>query len=216
LEGPGYFGKTEAWYVIEAGQGAQLLSGFRPGISRDEIQKAVGKKDILDIVERRNVKTGDTIFIAPGTIHALGPGLLIYEVQQSSDLTYRVYDWDRPMTGSRKLHIDESIFVLDPEAGGDVNRKDPSIHTSGRNKLVSCKYFTLELIAGYSGSFPIDFQGKSFSALTALHGSITILGGDWSFELCALETLLIPAICCKYWITFTGEASALVSYVDGE
>ena len=84
---------------MEAEEGAQLLSGFRTGVTQEDIRKAVGNKTILDLVEHRNVKPGDTLFMSPGTIHALGPGLLIYEVQQTSDLTYRVYDWDRPMTG---------------------------------------------------------------------------------------------------------------------
>ena len=212
LEGPGYFGKTEAWYVIEAKEGAQLISGFRPGMTREDIQNAVGKKDILNLVERRDVKAGDTIFITSGTIHALGSGLLIYEVQQNSDLTYRVYDWDRPMTGRRELHIEESISVLDPDAGGNVIPKDPNTPTLGRKELVSCKYFTLELINGRLRSVPINIKGESFSALTALHDSITVYGTDWSFKLYSLETLLIPAICGEYWIKFTSEASALISY----
>ena len=216
LAGPGYFGKTEAWYVVEAEKGAQLISGFHSGVTRKDIQKAVGKKDILDIVENRKVKTGDTIFIAPGTIHALGSGLLIYEVQQSSDLTYRVYDWDRPVTEARKLHIEESIFVLDPGAGGNVLPTDPNPPVSGRKELVSCKYFRLELVTGCFGTVPVDIQGESFSALTVLNDSITIQGEDWSFELATLETLLIPAICGKYWITLAKNARALLSYVDSK
>jgi mannose-6-phosphate isomerase len=216
LEGPGFFGKTEAWYVVEAEEGAQLFSGFRLGVTREEIHNAVGKKAILDIVERRNVKAGNTILIVPGTIHALGPGLLIYEVQQSSDLTYRVYDWDRPVTGNRKLHIEESISVLDPEAGGNVLPPDPDPPVVGRKELVSCKYFTLELVAGRSGSVPVDFQGESFSALTVLNGSMTVNGGEWSCDLGALETLIIPGICGKYWIAFAGEARALLSSASGK
>ncbi len=213
LQGPGFFGKTEAWYVVEAEEDAQLLSGFYRGVTSADIQKAVGKKTILDLVEHRNVKPGDSIFIAPGTIHALGPGLLIYEVQQTSDLTYRVYDWDRPTTGTRKLHIEESIAVLDPDAGGNVIPEDPEPASPGRKELVSCKYFTLELITGFSGSVPFDMQGKSFSAVTTLHGSITVHDGEWSYELGTLETLLIPATCGKYQIGFTDNARALISYV---
>ena len=213
LEGPSYFGKTEAWYVVDAEEGAQLLSGFRPGVTSTDIHNAVGKKAILDLVEHRNVQSGDTIFIAPGTIHALGPGLLIYEVQQTSDLTYRVYDWDRPVTETRKLHIEESIGVLDPEAGGNVLPADTEPPSTGRTELVSCKYFTLELMAGRSGSIPVDIHGKSFSALTALNGSITVHDGEWSFELGTMETLLIPAICGKYMVMFTDNARALISYV---
>ena len=212
LEGPGFFGKTEAWYVVEAEEGAQLISGICPGVTREEINNAVGKKAILDIVECRNVKAGDTIFIAPGTIHALGSGLLIYEVQQTSDLTYRVYDWDRPLTGTRKLHIEQSIYVLDPQASGNVRQMDPNPSPSGRKELVSCKYFTLEMIVGRSRSVPVDLQGESFSAVTALNGSITIHAEDWSYGLRPLETLLIPAISGKYLIKSTGEARALLSH----
>jgi len=216
LAGPGFFGKTEAWYVVEADDAAQLLSGFRPGVTREDIHDAVGNKAILDLVESRNVKAGDTIFIAPGTIHALGPGLLIYEVQQTSDLTYRVYDWERPVTGTRILHIQESISVLDPEAGGNVIPTDPNPAASGRRELVSCKYFTLELVAGRSRSIPIDIQGESFSALTTLNGSITVQGGEWSYKLEALETLLIPAVCGKYQVIFSNEASVLLAYATVE
>jgi mannose-6-phosphate isomerase len=210
LEGPGFFGKTEAWYVVEAEKGAQLLSGFRAGVTREDIQKAVGNAAMLDLVEKRNIKTGDAIFIAPGTIHALGPGLLIYEVQQTSDLTYRVYDWDRPATGTRKLHIDQSIAVLNPHAGGAVLPADPDRAASGRRELVSCKYFSLELIGGLSGPLPIDTQGQSFSVVTALNGNIKIYGGDWSFDLAALETILIPAVCATFQIQAPGGTSALL------
>jgi mannose-6-phosphate isomerase class I len=117
------------------------------------------------------------------------------------------------MKGTRKLHIEESIYVLDPQASGNVLQMDPIPSPSGRKELVSCKYFTLEMIAGRSRSVPIDLQGESFSALTALRGTITVQAGNWSFELSALETLLIPAICGKYQVSFTSEASALISYV---
>ena len=195
--------------MVEAQAGARLLSGFLPGVTRADIRNSVGKKAILDLVETRNVKAGDTIFIAPGTIHALGPGLLIYEIQQTSDLTYRVYDWDRPLTQARSLHIEESLAVLDPDAGGNVLQKDPNPVASGRKELVSCKYFTLELITGSSGAISIDMQGESFSALTVLNGSITVQAEEWSFDLHAFETVVIPAICGKYWMAFAGEARAL-------
>jgi mannose-6-phosphate isomerase len=216
LAGAGFFGKTEAWYVIEAEKDARLISGFRPGVTQAAIQAAVGNKAILDMVESRNVKAGDAIFIPPGTIHALGAGLLIYEVQQSSDLTYRVYDWDRPMTGARKLHIDESIAVLDPHAAGNILPPDPNPAASGRQELVSCKYFNLELITGQSGSVPVDLQGESFSTVTASNGSVTVNARDWSFELHALETVLIPASCTKFQVTSANGARALLAYAAGD
>jgi len=119
-EGTGSFGKMEGWYIIEAEEGAMLLSGFNPGTSQADISDTIGEKDMLEIVSRKAVKKGDAILITPGTIHAIGPGLMVYEVQQTSDITYRVYDWDRPTTEGRKLHIKQALDVLDPYAGGEV------------------------------------------------------------------------------------------------
>jgi mannose-6-phosphate isomerase len=212
LEGSNFFGKTEAWYVIEADNGAQLISGFRSGVSQAEIQTAVGKKEILDLVEHREVRAGDSIFIAPGTIHALGSGLLIYEVQQNSDLTYRVYDWDRPMTSGRKLHVDESRICLNPDEHGNVVHKESLKPSKSRTKLVSCPYFTLELLSGSRESAPIQIKLDSFSAVTVVKESAVISGVNWSVELSTYETLVIPAICGEYEVRLKDEASALVSH----
>jgi len=213
LEGPGFFGKTEAWYIVEADEGAELLSGFRDGVSRDDIKSAVGKADILDLVVRREVHTGDSILMSPGTIHTLGPGLLIYEVQQTSDLTYRVYDWDRPMTGRRKLHIDQSIEVLDPYAKGNI-QPGRSVNTEKcKRNLISCKYFSLDLIAGISGSLLMDTKGDSFSAITVLDGTISVAGSGWRIELKKFDSLLVPAACLQYNIELSEQARALHAFV---
>jgi mannose-6-phosphate isomerase len=116
LEGPDQFGKTEAWHILEADPGASLLFGLRPGTDQEQLQAAVTGGTILDLVQSHQVQQGDTVFIRPGMIHALGPGLLIYEVQQTSNITYRVFDWNRPAAAGRKLHIAESLEVLDPQA----------------------------------------------------------------------------------------------------
>jgi mannose-6-phosphate isomerase len=211
LEGPGHFGKNEAWYVIEAEQGAELISGFRPGVTCENIQESAGKIEILDLVERRQVHAGDSIFIAPGTIHALGAGLLIYEVQQNSDITYRVYDWDRPMDGGRKLHIEESITVLNPAEKGEIVKYNNQTRAS-KEKLVECDYFTLELLHGKGTIATIDSNGESFSAITSIDEIITISGEGWSFELNPLESLLIPADCSHFTVSSAGEAKALLSH----
>jgi len=213
LEGPGHFGKTEAWYVVEADEGSQLLSGFRAGIRQNEIQKAVGTKAILDLVEYRDVKSGDTLFMSPGTIHALGPGLLVYEVQQTSDLTYRVYDWDRPMTGSRKLHIDQAIQTMNPDARGCVQPGNLDTKLSRRENLLSCDYFSLDLIAGRSGSITVDNGEESFSALTVLEGCIVVQGDGWDLALGKYETCLVPANTSRYAINLSKPVRALLAYV---
>ena len=212
LEGIGHFGKTEAWYLIQADKGAELISGFQAGVTRADIQKSVGRKEILDLVNRQPVKTGDTIFIEPGTVHALGPGLLLYEIQQNSDITYRVYDWDRPMTEGRKLHIQESISVLNPDARGNFISTDEIPKVSGKKELVSCKYFTLDLVDSVSGQAAVNLRGESFSTVTALQDSIKVHGENWIFELHALESLFIPAIQGMYWVEGASTATALVAH----
>jgi mannose-6-phosphate isomerase len=214
LEGPGHFGKTEAWYVVAAEEDAQLLSGFRGGVTREEIRSAVGKADILNLVEWRKVKAGDSIFISPGTIHALGPGLLIYEVQQTSDLTYRVYDWDRRMTGRRKLHIDQAISVLDPDAKGGVQSLTNRGASSHNINLVSCPYFSLDLIVGKARRLKMDTKGESFAALTTLEGEVMVFGDGWETRHRQFETTLIPAACGAYQIELTGQTKALIARVQ--
>ena len=133
LEGPGYFGKTEAWHVLDAAPGAQLIAGMRPGTTAAALAAAIRDGTILDCVQYQAVRAGDTVFMPARTIHALGPGLLIYEVQQTSDLTYRVFDWNRPATPGRALHIEKSLAVADPSAAAPARPAPRSRPGSGRN-----------------------------------------------------------------------------------
>ncbi len=213
LEGPGHFGKTESWYVVQADEGAQLLSGIKEGVTHEQIKEAVGKKDILDLVVHRKVQLGDYLFMSPGTIHALGPGLLIYEVQQTSDITYRVYDWDRPRKNGRKLHIEQAIEVLDPSARGEVHHSKTYRREVRQDKLISCKFFSLGLISGSSGSISINTHGNSFSALTNLEGSIKVYGEAWSLDLNPYQSILVPAECGEFSISATTQVRALNAFV---
>lgn len=213
LEGPGHLGKTETWYVVEADEGAQLLSGLKDGVSKEDIRTAVGKKEILDLVVHRKVQAGDYLFMAPGTIHACGPGLLIYEVQQTSDITYRVYDWDRPKTGRRQLHIEQSIEVLNPAARGEVHRSTTCRNEICRDNLVTCNYFSLDLISGSTGSLTIDTIGKSFSAITILEGTLKAKGDGWNFDLEPYQTILIPSDCSRFSISLSTQVRALHTFI---
>ena len=190
-EGSGHFGKMEGWYVIAADQGAQLISGFKPGVSSDTIRAAVGTKSLLDLVSWKEVQTGDSILIAPGTLHALGPGLMVYEVQQTSDITYRVYDWDRPKKAGRDLHLEQAADVLDPEITGALNHTEPRF--IGQKKLFSCQFFTLDLYARQKEPLQKKLEGLTFQAITVVDGTAKVSGKDWQSELGRFQTLLIPA-----------------------
>ena len=197
LEGPGHFGKTEAWHILEAAPNAQVISGLRPGATPEALAQAVQEGTLLDLVKYLAVRAGDTIFTPAGTIHALGPGLLLYEVQQTSDITYRVYDWGRPQTEGRALHIAKSLAAANPAAVGQA-RPLPPLPDDGRSLLVTCPYFTLELIGAQTRRVDLDTSGESFHALTVVAGEAEIEGNGWNQALSRFETLLIPAACGAY------------------
>jgi mannose-6-phosphate isomerase len=115
LVGTGQYGKTEAWHFLEVEPGTSILAGVKPGTTPAALAAAIRTGRILEVAQRLEVRPGETYLIPAGTLHALGPGLLLYEVQQASDTTYRVYDWDR-RPGRAGLHIEESVAVTSPQS----------------------------------------------------------------------------------------------------
>lgn len=199
LEGAGFFGKTEAWHVLENEPGAKLLAGIKPNTSADMLADAIQNGTIAEIAASIEAKTGDTLLMRPGTIHALGPGLLIYEIQQTSDLTYRVYDWGRPQTEKRKLHIDKALAVSNHAAVSSA-LPEPQMNDGDVKTLTACEYFRLEKIFVEEKSATLDTRGESFHALTVIEGQSQIRAGGAAFILNQFETLLIPAICGEYQV----------------
>jgi mannose-6-phosphate isomerase len=197
LEGAGQFGKTEAWQVLEAGEHARLIGGLLPGVTHQVLAKAIQDGSILDWSQYLEVRTGDTIFMPPGTIHALGPGLLIYEIQETSDVTYRVWDWDRPQTGGRVLHIEKSLAVADPSAQARLTSL-PIIADGQAAVLTRCPYFTLKMLRAQSALLELDTWGESFHALTIIEGSAEIQANDEKVRLGKYQTVLVPAATMKY------------------
>jgi mannose-6-phosphate isomerase len=209
-EGPGHFGKTEGWYIAEADARAELISGFRTGITKVEISNAVGTSALLDIAKRRSVSKGDALLISPGTMHALGPGLLVYEVQQTSDITYRVYDWDRPLKDGRKLHLEQAADVLDPTSNGYFH---PANDTASETKTtISCEFFELKTISNTDASVFFDTDGRSFHCLTMIEGEGIVDGEGWQRKLKRFETIVIPANAEGYHI-HPGKHTCLVARV---
>jgi mannose-6-phosphate isomerase len=212
LEGPGQFGKTEAWHLLEAEPGAEILCGLRPGMTRANLEQAIRRGTILDGMQRLTIHAGDTILLRPGMIHALGPGLLVYEVQQTSDLTYRVFDWNRPATQGRKLHLEQALAVADVNAAAQVIPQPPLADVDQR-ELVACPYFTLQLLAGQTNSISLDTGGESFHALTLIEGGAQVEGPGWQLELDRLESLVVPAACGSYQVQPRGPFRALQASV---
>lgn len=206
LEGPGFRGKTEAWYVLEAETGAELIAGMKKNSSKDELERSIREGDILNIVQSHSVEKHDTVFVGAGTIHALGPGNLIYEVQQMSDITYRVYDWDRPKTEERPLHIEESLKVIDLDIEVKILHYDPSVDSFAR-ELVSGPQFFLEALESSGRAIDLDTQGQGFHILTVISGEASLIGGKELIRLKKFQSVLIPANYGAYQVS--GKFSAL-------
>jgi mannose-6-phosphate isomerase len=215
LEGEGMFGKTEAWHFLEADPGSTILCGLQPGSTQAEMAEAIRSGKLLDCMQRLPAQTGDSIFIRPGMIHALGPGLLVYEVQQTSDITYRVWDWDRPQTEKRRLHIDKSIEVADSSASGKMI--DPPAFVDGAARtLVSCPFFTMQLLTARANPVTLDPHGETFHALTVLSGRARVEGSGWSLELGPLQSALAPADAGAYQVTPLSELRMLKAAVESK
>jgi mannose-6-phosphate isomerase len=213
LEGAGQFGKTEAWHILNADPGAEILCGFRPGVSKDRIDQSVRDGSILNDTQKIPMQTGDTIFIPAGTVHALGPGLLVYEVQQTSDITYRVFDWNRPASDGRKIHIEQSLAVLDPTASAQPVRNQ-SFKDGEQTQLVQCPYFTLNMLSLEHETIQLSTDFSTFHTLTPIEGTVRITGSGWEMVKGLYETIIIPANAGDYALTPVGRARILKSSVE--
>src|SRR5512134_3729987 len=197
LEGPGQFGKTEAWHILEAKPDATLIAGLKPGTSPDTLARSIREGSVIDHARYVPVKAGDTVFMPAGTLHALGPGLLVYEVQQTSNWTYRVYDWGRPATEKRPLHIEKSIRVTRADFTAPVISLPP-LADGTRSKLVQCDYFTLETLSGAANKISLDTQGESFHAITVIEGKAALQANGEQVELDRFQTAVVPARVGEY------------------
>ncbi|MFN8528245.1 MAG: type I phosphomannose isomerase catalytic subunit [Anaerolineae bacterium] len=168
-------GKAEAWYIIATEPGSKLIIGVKPGSSLDELRQAIAETRLEALVAYAEVTPGDVLFNTPGTIHALGPGILIYEIQQSSDITYRLYDYGRP----REIHVEKSLKV----ARTDVL---PAIQHTGSDtselvSIVSSEFFTTVLHQLRIGDYlRLDTGRTSFHILTSIEGDAVIEWGGGS------------------------------------
>jgi len=192
LEGAGQFGKTEAWHILDSESNAQLIAGLKPNTSAETLADSIRDETIIEHSQYVNVKQGDTIFMPAGTLHALGPGLLVYEVQQTSDWTYRVYDWGRPATEKRPLHIEKSVRVTRADFTAPITSA-PEYGDGTQHMLVGCDYFTLEMLSAESNQIELDTKGESFHAITVIDGRARLQAGNDFVELDTFQTAVIPA-----------------------
>lgn len=188
------FGKTEMWYVMDADEDARLIVGFNRDVQKDEYIESLEAGNLLELLNYENVSAGDTFFINTGKIHAIGAGVLLAEIQQTSDITYRVYDFDRrDKNGNlRELHTEMAVDAIDYNKKDDF-KIDYAKTKNAVNTMVDCPYFTtnyLELTD--QNSFDLS-KRDSFTIYMCVDGTASISNDYGSVTISKGETVLISA-----------------------
>lgn len=213
-------GKTECWYIVDAAKDAKIIVGFKHDVSESEVCEAIKNDTLPDILDQIPIKKGDVLFIPAGTVHAIMKDTLLYELQESSDVTYRLYDWGRVDENGigRELHIDESLSVLNKSANKNYLLKPTLIDENdiySVYKRVGCKYFTLnEWNIKKTASFVLP-EKDVFTVLSVLEGEVQVSSPDGFVKGSVGETIFIPANCQNdIKVESKGEAQFLYSYVS--
>jgi len=188
-------GKTEMWYILEADEGAELITGFSQKISKAEYQKLLDDKSLQPTLNYEPVKKGDVFYIPSGRVHAIGPGILLAEIQQSADLTYRIYDWDRVdnQGNPRQLHVTEALDAIDFKVYKNY-KTDYQIVDDQTVPIVDEKYFTTNLMHFHQPVSKDYEELDSFVIYMVTEGSIKLRYSDGEMDLGKGEVILLPAV----------------------
>lgn len=209
------YGKTEMWYVVDCEPGAKLIYGFKEQLSQEEFRRRIEDQTLLEVCNEVMVKKGDVFFIRAGMLHAIGGGILIAEVQQNSNTTYRVFDYGRTDADGRgrDLHIDQAVAVTDLSQANELNRW--GILRAGGDSyslrlLAECEYFkTAELIV--AGDTELIATGESFQSLLVLEGNGLLDYDGGELKLRKGSSVFIPAGMGRYRIS--GSCNILFSQI---
>jgi mannose-6-phosphate isomerase len=203
------FGKNEMWYVIHADPGAKMISGFNRKIDKEKYLRYFKNGQIQEILNYLEVKAGDVLFIPAGRVHAIGKGIVLAEIQQSSDITYRIYDYNRvdDQGKSRELHTDLAVDAIDYRFEKS-SKTDYEAITDKSVKLVDCQYFTTNILS-LSTSVERDFAHlDTFVIYCCLDGKCTIGWEDQSVHVEKGETILVPALINNFTLSAIKGSSA--------
>lgn len=212
------YGKTEMWHIISAEEGAQIYLGFKEDTTKERYMEYLNAGKLEELLNSYKVKAGETYFIPAGAIHAIGRGVLLAEIQQTSDITYRVYDFNRVDSAgkTRELHTELALDAISYEASDEYNVSVTPV-SGDAVEIQSCKYFASEL-RDVKGTTEIDLAGRdSFTIFICLEGSVEVstTGNDESntasVSLAKGESILIPATHPS--VTLSGTATLLGTWI---
>lgn len=205
------FGKTEMWYIMQADLDARIIVGFKENSNKEEYVKSLENRTLLNLLDDVKVKPGDVFFLETGTVHAIGAGLVVAEIQQTSDITYRLYDFDRKdaQGNTRELHIDLALDAINYDKVDTFKEYKKEINQS--NAIVDCPYFTTNFVP-LDGEITLNKNGESFTVYMCIEGNFEIEYNNSTFNYKKGDTVLIPAAMKKYLLK--GKASILEVYIS--
>ncbi len=208
------FGKTEMWYIIQADEKANLIVGFNKNVSKKQYLDKLNNKKLISILNFEEVKKGDVYFISPGLVHAIGSGVMLAEIQQTSDITYRIYDWNRPNKDGtyRSLHTKEALDTLNYSSQKPyaVSYNQTLNETS---EIVSCPYFTTNIIP-LDGKITVNHTKKdSFVIYMCVEGQVEFFYNKDVEMLKMGETILVPACIKKLELVSSEKSKLLEIYI---
>jgi mannose-6-phosphate isomerase len=205
------FGKTEMWYIMQADEKARIIVGFKEKSNAADYVAHLENKTLLDLLEEVNVKTGDVFFLETGTVHAIGAGLVVAEIQQTSDITYRLYDFDRTDADGnlRELHIDLALDAINYDKV--ETHKTYSKETNKSNEIVHCPYFTTNYLP-LDGTINVSKTSESFTVYMCTEGAFQLEYNKITYDYKKGDTVLIPAVMNRY--TLIGTAVLLEIYIS--
>ncbi len=210
---PPDLGKTEAWVVLEAEPGSLIYAGLKPGIDRDTLAAAIGQGRCQDCLNVFQPDIGDCIFLPAGTVHALGAGLLVAEIQQSSDVTYRLFDWNRrgPDGKPRALHVEQGLAAVDFQRGPVGPAQPRSTERPKVSRLVQCDRFLLDR---WEFDAPLPAGGdRRCHIIVVVEGEVRIEGDPADAVLTRGGTALLPASLGAVRLSPLGNTILLDAYL---
>lgn len=205
------FGKTEMWYVLQADEGSRIIVGFKDDSSPKEYVKHLEDDTLISILDTVKTKEGDVFFLETGTVHAIGAGILIAEIQQTSDITYRLYDFNRKdaQGNTRELHVDLALDAINYNKVDTQKKYGKTLNES--NTVVDCPYFTTNFLP-LDGEISVNKNENSFTVYMCVDGSFELELEGEKYQYKKGDTILIPAALKTFSIS--GKASILEIYIS--
>jgi len=209
------YGKTEMWYILESEKGSKIFTGFNEGVTKEKYEASLTDGTLADLLNTEYPEAGDTFFTPAGRVHAIGAGTVLVEIQQTSDITYRIFDWNRKNTGKekRELHTGLALEAIDFKATGNIkSRREPELNKAVN--LVNCEFFNTSLLQFNKPINKEYYIIDSFVVYICIEGEFNIRWESESEHVTKGETVLLPAMIKEVTLVPAGEARLLEIFIN--